>query len=174
MEVVSLLLAVAAVVLAVAGVAKLLDPAATATMLASVGLPIGPVAVRGIGLAELGLGVVVLTTAGAAPPALMALAYAMFATTLWRLRQRSPATPCGCIGSWSGPPRSRHLVLNSSGAAIGVVAAATGTTAWPPTVTGWALAAYAVGVGAGSIAAIALLGDAQRSPGPERLPEGRA
>ena len=168
MEVVSLLSAVAALVLAAAGVTKFIQPEATSDMLSAIGAPTGSAVVRAIGISELAIGIAVLSTTANLAPMVMALAYGTFTTAIAVLRHRSPSTPCGCFGSWSSPPGVRHLIVNGAAAAVALLAAATSSPAWPLSLSGWALGVYAALVAAGSIGVIALLGGSKRPVDPRR------
>lgn len=154
---------VTAVVLAAAGVVKLLDPAPTARMVQAVGLRAGDGAARLIGAGEVVVGVAVVVSGLAVAVAAMAAWYAAFTVTLAVLRVRSPDTPCGCIGRWSGPPARRHLVVNAAAAVCAVAGVATATAPGPPmtasaAVTAWFWAA----VLAGSLAMVAVLAGGAR------------
>lgn len=113
-------LAVVAVVLAATGLLKLVDPQPSVPMLKALGLPSSPVAIRGVGVAELGAGLVVLMWDSRVGPALVAVAYGAFTALMVTLRRRSPATSCGCIGRWSGPPLVRHVAINAAACAVGL------------------------------------------------------
>lgn len=103
----------AAVVLALAGVVKVTDPAGTRVALRSAGLPSTPLAARGIGLAELGLGASVLAIGGAVPAAGVVAAYVGFATFAEVLRRRSRGrADCGCFGRVSAPASRLHVYVN--------------------------------------------------------------
>jgi hypothetical protein len=121
------LLATAAVVLGVAGLLKLVDPGPTHRMLETLHWPSAPTLVRLLGATELVVALAVLM--GSPWPAVLVLTalWALFAGTIVRLRQLSPDTPCGCIGSLSGPPTARHLVVNLLGAGVSLAALASGT-----------------------------------------------
>jgi hypothetical protein len=129
--VLSWIVAGAATVLGALGVVKLIDPTPTSTMLAALGVPAGNLAARLLGAGEVVLAVVVLSDGPVVAMVALALAYWSFTIGLVVLRRRSPATPCGCVGRWSGPPTRRHIAINGVLASAAVVCVATGTTAWP-------------------------------------------
>ena len=107
--------------LALGGFFKLRRPAPTARALRETGLgALAPLA-RGLGVAEVAVGVGALVAAGRAAPALMAAFYVAFAGFVGlRLARPSPGG-CGCFGAAEGPPNAIHLVMNL--AAAGVAAA---------------------------------------------------
>jgi hypothetical protein len=120
-------LAVAAVVLAVTGVLKVVDPTSTGPVLQALGLPSGHLAARSVGVIELAVAFAALLTTGPLGAWLVAAVYGVFTVGLIVVRRRSPATSCGCVGRWSGPPQRRHLAINmaaagvAAGAAVGAV-----------------------------------------------------
>jgi hypothetical protein len=128
-------IAVAAIVLAVAGVAKLRSPRAAAQALAGAGFAVrpGPAAMRAIAGGEIALAAGVLLAPGRATSALLAATYASLALVASALARAG--TPCGCFGAEDGTPVSRAHVWLS--AAIAVVAAA--GVAWPPHGLAWLL-----------------------------------
>ncbi|HEY2259560.1 MAG TPA: MauE/DoxX family redox-associated membrane protein [Solirubrobacteraceae bacterium] len=109
--------AVVALLLCVAGLAKLYSPAPAA---AAVGVPAA--AIRAFAVLELALGVWALLSASTLSSALMAGLYAAFAVAavvLWR-RGRS----CGCFGSERAPASPIQSLLSAALAAVSVVCAA--------------------------------------------------
>jgi hypothetical protein len=127
----------AALLLAAAGVFKLVSPATTAAATRDVGWPAPPAAVRLLGLGEIVVGAVAALTAW--PPALFgtAVAYAAFAGFVVAAR-RAGAAGCGCFGTASAsvPPSRRHLVVDvvaATAAATAVVTRADGLldAGWP-------------------------------------------
>jgi hypothetical protein len=131
MVVVSVGAGAAGVVLAAAGVTKLMDPAPTHRLFAALGIGGGSRAARAVGAVELCLGLWLLATGNRWAATLAAVAYLVLVVTVLTLRHRSPTTPCGCFGQWSGPPSARHVVVNVLGASTCALAAATGTAVAP-------------------------------------------
>jgi hypothetical protein len=149
------LYATAAIVLAVAGAAKLRAPAGAVQALHKLGVPAGSAAVRAIAGAELVLATVCLVRPSAVSAALLALVYAGFAGISTMLA-RSHAS-CGCFGENDAPASVIQSVL-SAVIALALLAAAFA----PPHGIGWLLGrapasalALAVGI-AGSAYAIVL------------------
>jgi hypothetical protein len=111
----------ACALLVVTGIAKVRQPAATATAMraAAVGLPGREGMARAIGGAEMALGVVAIVVGGSIAPA-VAAAYLAFVVVALRLRGAAPGTKCGCIGDRSGSVGFAHVL---SGVAAFVAAA---------------------------------------------------
>ncbi|MFP3905796.1 MAG: MauE/DoxX family redox-associated membrane protein [Acidimicrobiales bacterium] len=111
---------VAAVVLAVTGIRKVVDPAGIVAALDVAGLPSGEVVGRCLGLAEVGVGVWVLVGGGTVSATAMALLYGGFVAFIVANRVRGLDVPCGCIGTSTAPPGLYHVAIDL----VGVVAAA--------------------------------------------------
>jgi hypothetical protein len=118
-------LAIAALVLGVAGGSKLRSPEAAVAALASVGLPRGAGIVRALGVGELVLGIWTFVSPGRAVALALAALYAAFACLALILASRSAA--CGCFGESGAPATRGHASLS---AAVAVVCAA--AAIWPP------------------------------------------
>lgn len=131
-EVVALATGVAGVVLGAAGATKLVEPGASARMLDAVGAPVGRGGARLVGLLEILVAIWLLASGSRWAATATALAYLVLTLTVVVLRRRSPATPCGCFGAWSGPPSARHLVINVSGLAVSALTAASDVPVGPP------------------------------------------
>ncbi|HEX5096499.1 MAG TPA: MauE/DoxX family redox-associated membrane protein [Acidimicrobiia bacterium] len=117
--------AIAACLLAIAGVAKSAQPAATAGALAALRLPHQQWMVRTGGLAEALLACAALVTGNAVLAILVALSYTGFALFVAAaLSKGTPLSSCGCFGRIDTPPHPVHIVLDllAAGAAIGVAA----------------------------------------------------
>lgn len=110
-----------AVLLVVAGVAKMATPAATGAALQGARLPSDHRLVRLLGAGEIVLGAAVLVLGGSVPAALLALAYAAFAVFAWR--QSRSGAGCGCFGETDAPATRLHVAINVAGAAVATVAA---------------------------------------------------
>ena len=131
-DVAALLTAVAAAVLGAAGVTKVLDPRPTAHMLDAIGAPGGPATARIAGVVELLVALWLLADGSRWAASAGALVYLGLTIAVLVLRRRSPATPCGCFGRWSGPPTARHLVVNLLGVAALTLAAVAASPTGPP------------------------------------------
>lgn len=106
-------LAIAAALLVVSGVAKLIDPAPTAGALDAAGLPAQRSTVAVLGLVEILVGSAGLVFPGRWPPALVAAVYLGFAGFVGAaLNGRFPLQSCGCFGRPDTPPTLVHLVAN--------------------------------------------------------------
>lgn len=117
--------AVAALVLVVAGVAKLRAPAPATGALRELGMPAGRVAIRAFALFEVALGAWCLVIPAAPGAIALACCYAVF-SALALLLARRRAT-CGCFGDGDFPA-SRFQALLSAALAMASAAAAL----WPP------------------------------------------
>jgi hypothetical protein len=109
--------AVAALVLAIAGMAKLRSPVSAARAVA-----ISPVSIRMFALAEVTLAVVALVVAGPVAGWLMAAVYAGFAWLTLVLARRGRA--CGCFGSERGPASPIQSLLSGALAVVAALGAA--------------------------------------------------
>jgi len=117
---------IATLLLAGAGVAKVLDPAPTTGALRRSGLPVGPVAVRVGGAVEVLIAVVAAVGGARVPALLVAASYLVFtAFVALALVRHLPIGSCGCFGRVDTPPSVLHLVVNV-GAAVAAIAVATG------------------------------------------------
>jgi hypothetical protein len=114
------LLATAALVLCVAGVAKLRAPGGAVRALSVIGLPGGPVVIRGLGGAELALGIATVIHPGRAQAAAIAALYAVFAVVALVLTRRDSS--CGCFGADERPASVIQSVLSAALAAIALAA----------------------------------------------------
>ncbi len=116
--------AAAAVVLAIAGVAKLAKPAVTAEAIRAARLPSSAAAVTALGFVELVLGVSVAVWSPRPGAGLLAAFYVGFALFSWRLLiVRGPSASCGCFGQRDAPIGVEHVAVNL------VVAVLAGATA---------------------------------------------
>lgn len=130
--VLGILTGIAAVVLGAAGVVKIVDPGPATQVLAALGRSGGTATGRAVGLVEASLALWLLVTGSRLAMAAVGIAYLVLAAAVVQLRRRSPSTPCGCFGSWSGPATPRHVLVNLGGAVIGFGGAATSVTVAPP------------------------------------------
>lgn len=158
---------IAGVVLGAAGATKVIDPGATARTLEAVGAPGGRLAARLLGTLELLIALWLLASGSRWAAAATALAYLVLTLTVVLLRRRSPATPCGCFGAWSGPPSARHLAINLGGVIVSTLVATADVTVGPP--AGWngagVLAWWLVVVGGSALVVLALAGPRRTSAG---------
>lgn len=147
---------IAAILLIVAGVAKVRSPASTVGAFKTMGLPASIGTVRALGAGECLLGVAALAVPNAVVAAGVGVVYLGFAVTIAHaLRSSVPLRSCGCFGSKDTPPTRFHLAINVVGAVAGGLAAAVGTS------NAWALLigspAYGVPLVAAALAACALV-----------------
>ncbi len=129
--------AAAAVLLAVAGAAKLRTPGPAAAMLVGLWPRLRPLrrarlAARGAGIVELGAGLAVL--AGGGRPALLLLAacYLALSAVALRLLSRGEPVPCGCFGAADGAVGAAQVVVDLAALAVagwGLLRAAPGPAA---------------------------------------------
>lgn len=123
MDVVIVLHVAAALLLIVAGVAKIVRPVPTTDLLASLGLPEVPAAVVVIGVVESVVGVLALVVGGPLLAAATGALYVGFLAVVWRALVTG-ATTCGCFGRVNSPPSWLHVVGNAGFAVASFVAVA--------------------------------------------------
>jgi hypothetical protein len=119
----------AAVLLALAAVAKLRAPQPTQDLLRGLGLPAGVGLIRTIALLE-------LLSAALAPfgnlaTVPLAACYAAFTVVAVRLLTSEPGASCGCFGGTDTPVTALHPILTAAFAVAAIVAV------WTP--AGWAV-----------------------------------
>jgi hypothetical protein len=108
-----------AVLVAIAGVAKLIRPGPTGSALRSAGLPSSAAAVRVLGGAELALALAALATGSRLAAAGLAGAYLGFAWFSWSaIREGRVLAGCGCFGQPDTPPTRLHVTLNLGAAGV--------------------------------------------------------
>jgi hypothetical protein len=129
--------AVAALVLCVAGVAKLRAPAGAANALSAGGIPVGQSVVRVFALFELVLGGWCVLAPELLDACALAAVYAIFAALSLLLARRRAA--CGCFGERETPASAIQSLLSATLAAGAGMAAI-----WPPHGAGWMLGHAAV------------------------------
>jgi Methylamine utilisation protein MauE len=114
----------AALLLAFAGAAKVVDPTMTVGALRALRLPSSPTLVRAGGGAELVLGLSAVTAGWAAVWWLVAASYLGFAAfVVAALRAGTMVGSCGCFGREETPPHPGHVVLDAALAAAAGAAA---------------------------------------------------
>ena len=119
-----------ALLLVVAGVAKVRDPLPLVRALRSARLPAPVVGVRLLAAAEAGLGGAAVLLGGRLSAALVALSYAAFTGFVLLVRHRGGVlASCGCFGRTDTPATTGHLVTTGALAlvAAGVATAPLGT-----------------------------------------------
>ncbi|MBX3314826.1 MAG: hypothetical protein KF906_10940 [Actinobacteria bacterium] len=114
-----------ALLLLVAGMAKVARPAATQVALRTAGLPSSRPIVRLLGTAEVVTAAVTFVVAGTLGTALVALFYVGFASFSALLLRRSRGrASCGCFGGDDAPVTKVHVWLNLAIAAAALIALA--------------------------------------------------
>ena len=116
MDAITALYASAAVVLVIAGAAKVVRPATTAALMEMLGAVLrgsvpGTLLARALGLAEITLGITTLLTDVAAFRVVVGVLYVVFALAVWRAISVG-ATSCGCFGRVDAPPTWLHVFGN--------------------------------------------------------------
>ena len=124
--IVAALSAAAAVLLAVAGVAKLRTPGPAAGMIAGfwprLSRARARTAARSSGVVELGAGLAVLGFGGRGPAVALAVCFLVLTVVAIRLVRRPDAAPCGCFGAADADVGIGHVVLDACAMAIASVA----------------------------------------------------
>lgn len=115
---------IAALVLALAGARKLVDPAPTRGALRQMGLPWrGPI-VPIMAVAEIATAVTAVIVGSAWAAAALAAWYLGFTVfVLVALRREVPLASCGCLGSPDTPPTIGHVVVDALFAAVALAVA---------------------------------------------------
>ena len=139
--------AVAALLLCIAGMAKLRSPTAAVRGLGSAGLTVGSAPVRVFAAAEVGLGAWCALAPVPISSAAMALVYGGFAGLTLRLARR--ASPCGCFGDDRVPASIAQSVLSVAFALVALAG-----VRWVPNGITWMLERPA------SLAAVLVVGTA--------------
>jgi hypothetical protein len=105
--------AVALVLLAASGLAKMLDPDPTRGAMKAARLPSSRWIARGLGLVEVVAAVVGLSLGGPMLFLSVLLFVGFFLFTLVAVQQRLPIQSCGCFGQEDTPPTMVHVVFNA-------------------------------------------------------------
>ena len=117
----------AAALLALGGVFKARQPAATARALTGVGLPTAAPLARALGIVEVIVAVEALDVGNRLFAGLVAAFYVGFAAFVGlALRRPTPVSDCGCFGATESPPSVVHLVLDVAAAAVAIGVVVTG------------------------------------------------
>ncbi len=112
-------LVVAALVVILAGGAKLRAPAGAAAALAVLRLPGGRTAVRALAVGEIGLGAAVLASGSPVLRLLLGALYLAFALVVLTLLRRE--AECGCFGEAGTTASAIHVILNLALALVCVI-----------------------------------------------------
>lgn len=144
---------IAAGLVLLAGVAKVVRPSATSDALALSHVPAATGLVRLLGAAEIVLAVAVVTVGGPVTFGLLAGAYTAFVVVA--ARQRAAGRGCGCFGDASTTVGPLHLVTNGVAALVAAAAAVIAVPSLPgllpaqtlPAATSLLLLGTAVGIG---------------------------
>jgi len=130
MPVLTVPLLVAALLLVVAGGAKVVDPTMTVGALRALGLPSSPLLVRAGALGEALIGVLAVVVGGAQWWSLVAASYVGFAAfVVVALRRGAMVGSCGCFGREETPPHPVHVGLDLALAGLVVAAVVRGVGA---------------------------------------------
>jgi len=123
---------VGALLLLVAGLARIIAPKPASDALGVVGLPSHPLLVRVGSAAEGAIAVTALIAPGPGGPLLLGVPHGAFAVFIVLLRRQSDAGSCGCFGAEGETPSIRHVIVNGIVAAGCVLATLVGS---PSTLT---------------------------------------
>jgi len=112
----------AASLLLVSGVLKLVRPRATAQAMLDAGLPGSSAVARGLGAGECAVAAFAAAAPARGGALALAIVYLAFAGFVgYVLRTHPTAGSCGCAGSKAVPPSLLHLALDAVAAATGLV-----------------------------------------------------
>ncbi len=123
MDVVVALHAAAALLLLVAGLAKIVRPAPTTELLSTLGLPEHAGLAIGVGVGECAVGLGALAVGGPIMAAATGAFYVGFVVVVWRALAAG-ASSCGCFGRVDAPPSRIHVVGNALLAGVSFAAMA--------------------------------------------------
>ncbi len=125
--------AVAAIVVVVAGLAKLRKPRVAVAALSELGVPAGTGSVRLLAVFEVALGIACLIGPGAVAAAALACCYAAFSLLSLLLARRRAS--CGCFGEGEAPASAEQSLISAALAAVCI-----GAAVQAPHDIGWLLA----------------------------------
>ena len=109
-------------VLVIAGFAKLVRPAATATALRAISVPAPITVTRLLGAFEVSVGFVAVATGNPIAWAGVAITYTSFVGfILWALQAEANVGSCGCFGRDDTPPTAGHAAFNAAAAAMATI-----------------------------------------------------
>ncbi len=123
MDVVVALHAAAALLLLVAGLAKVFGPGPTVDLLVSLGVPANRQAAITIGAVETAIGITALAVGGSFTATATGVMYVGFTAVVVRALAVG-AESCGCFGRADTPPSWFHVVGNTAFAAVSLLAVA--------------------------------------------------
>jgi hypothetical protein len=130
-------LAVASLLLAAGGMAKLVRPDTTSNALRAAGWRLGPGAVRAGAAAEVATAAVALSAGGPVAAGLVSASYLLLAGFVtFALVSGTPLATCACFGEADTPPTVLHALVNGSlsiGAALAAVSGNASGREWRPT-----------------------------------------
>lgn len=116
--------AVAAVLLVIAGAAKIVAPAQAVDSLRAAGASMPAIGVRALGTVEAAIGTAAALEPSAATAIALAVAYLGFCLFLLRLiRNGNRNLDCGCFGGSGAQATPAHVALNATALAVCVAAA---------------------------------------------------
>lgn len=116
---------VAALLLVVAGIAKMREPAPLSRVLRALHLPESDRVVRLLAISEIGVGISALVYPSTASAVLVAALYTLFSAVLLIVRLgRIDVPSCGCLGDREAPVSLLHVGLNAIAVAAALVIAA--------------------------------------------------
>ena len=140
-----------AVLLALAGLAKLRRPRPAIEALRAAGFPGPAVLVRVLAAAELAVAVAGLALGGRTAPAVLAVAFLVLTAGAALGGAAAGSVACGCFGDADGPALGRrHAINNLAGAAVGLAAIAVAPDSLPQLASrSLALAAVSAAAAAG-------------------------
>jgi hypothetical protein len=117
--------------LAGAGVLKIVRPAPTAGALSAAGLPSSALAVRGLGVLEVAIGVRGIVFGSPADAVAGSVIYGAFALfVIYAMTRRVPISSCGCLGSADTPPSLIHVAVDLTAVGVLVVGAVSPIGPW--------------------------------------------
>jgi hypothetical protein len=112
---------IAALLLAGAGAAKAVDPAATVGALRGFGLTVAPTVVRIGGGVEVLVAIVAAISGNPIAASAVAVSYLAFTAFVLAARVRHlPIGSCGCFGKIDTPPSTVHVVVDLAAAAVAI------------------------------------------------------
>jgi len=133
--------------LALSGAAKLRRPGPAAAALRAARLPSVIWLVRTLAVAEIGIGLLVLTRPSPAACLLLAAAFGALAVVAGVFWRNPDVASCGCFGG-DAPATWAHVALDLAASVVALLAAASAPASVPETVTalGWSSVALLAGI----------------------------